>query len=257
MKYSHATVDTFQQFMAQVGDFRDGSGLLWFRGISKKSHKLLPSMFRIQGKDDLWMKRAEREMLQRFRERALPFLVHSVTSPWEWLFLMQHYGVPTRLLDWTENPFVALYFALQDPSDDEDAVVWALRPERWNQKVLHFQSYSEGVLAAHADQLSEFQPPCDFVNTPEWPLALFGSHNSARIVAQRGAFVIFGRKSRPMEDYHSRIADLTEPLLHQIIVKRAKRKKIRDELLCNGFTESTVFPDLDGLAKEIKRTWGY
>jgi len=54
----------------------------------------------------------EEKILQRFRERSIPYQPTRVEEEWDMLFLMQHFGVPTRLLDWTENPYIGLFFAL-------------------------------------------------------------------------------------------------------------------------------------------------
>jgi hypothetical protein len=86
---------------------------LWFRGITNSAHSLVPSFYRhpkIKSAPEL--NKLEQELLTRFRQRSIPYRTRDLSDDWEALFFMQHYGVPTRLLDWTENPLTALHFAL-------------------------------------------------------------------------------------------------------------------------------------------------
>ena len=97
---------SFQEFVALVEDRQGKSrSSLWFRGSGKHTYKLLPSLYRhrsLRTTDDL--ERLERELMTRFRQRSIPFLTRPLVDDWDVLFFMQHYGIPTRLLDWTENP---------------------------------------------------------------------------------------------------------------------------------------------------------
>src|SRR5713101_3917086 len=85
---------------------------IWYRGCGRGSLKLVPSLYRHPSKKksdefaDL-----ERQLMTRFRQRSIPYLSRDLREDWEALFFMQHYGLPTRLLDWTENPLIALHFA--------------------------------------------------------------------------------------------------------------------------------------------------
>src|SRR4051812_276443 len=104
----------------------------WFRGHGEPGWKLDPGQYRLQrpgtGVGSDWYN--ERTLLTEFKFRA-PLYLPSGAAPrndWEWLFLMQHYGLPTRLLDWTESSLIALYFALRDNRGGSDAVVWMLNP---------------------------------------------------------------------------------------------------------------------------------
>src|SRR5687767_11832697 len=86
---------------------------LLFRGNSRASHGLIPTLYRhpsIRSIDEL--RKLERQLMTRFRQRSIPYRSRDLIDDWEALFFMQHYGVPTRLLDWTENPSIALHFAL-------------------------------------------------------------------------------------------------------------------------------------------------
>ena len=88
-----------------------------YRGVKDASYDLVPKVGR---KDLKWnhksVKDAEKYMLTLFKQRAISFLTFSPRNDWEWLALAQHYGLPTRLLDWSRNPLVAAYFAVNETS---------------------------------------------------------------------------------------------------------------------------------------------
>src|SRR5262245_3594236 len=108
----------------------------WFRGHGNASWSLQPCLYR--PRSDIGGIGAdyynEAILLEKFRLRAPTFLERVPATDWEWLFLMQHYGLPTRLLDWTESSLIALYFAVRDHAGDADAAVWAMNPWGLNRK---------------------------------------------------------------------------------------------------------------------------
>ena len=88
---------------------------LWYRGCGSATHTLLPSLYRHgKSKTPEAFADLEKQLMTRFRQRSIPYHNRSLADDWDALFFMQHYGVPTRLLDWTENPLIALHFALMD-----------------------------------------------------------------------------------------------------------------------------------------------
>src|SRR5471032_2227934 len=143
---------TFSDFIAHVEGIKlAASGPLWFRGSGKAGYKLTPSLYRHGTKKTIEaIARLERDTMIWFRQRSIPFTAKSLSDDWDALFYMQHYRAPTRLLDWSESPFVALYFALMSAAFTptklglnfkDDAAIWVLEPIAWNQHALSHQSY--------------------------------------------------------------------------------------------------------------------
>jgi hypothetical protein len=259
---------TFTDFVKLIDDFQaKAEHSLWYRGCGKSAYQLQPSLFRHKHKKKIAeLSSLELQLMIRFRQRSIPFHDRSLLDDWDALFFMQHYGVPTRLLDWTENPLMALYFAVMSApfktkKNGElqfatDAAVWVLDPIAWNRKSLQHQSFDGGVLTPGDEALKGYKPAPSYSGMFNHPVGLYGAHNSSRIVAQRGVFTIFGQNTEPMElvcQKHKFPVDC----LVKIILRQGELLTIRKSLLKHGVTESVVFPDLDGLAREIRRNFGF
>lgn len=261
----------FGEFVALVEEQQARvRGSLWFRGTGNSAYKLLPSLYRhCIRKNMAELEALERDLMTRFRQRSIPFVNRPLLDDWDMFFFKQHYGVPTRLLDWTENPFIALYFAVMScqltgkfVGDDavlefpSDAAVWMLTPDAWNAHALRHQGFDRGILTPTDDALKGYKPLTKFSDMNIYPVAMYGAHNSPRIVAQRGVFTIFGQGTSAMEEAYD--ADkFPVNCLTKIVLNKLVLPGIRRSLLNTGITESVVFPDLDGLAREIKRVFKF
>ena len=253
------SIGSIADFTSILNDMSGPNTLLWFRGVGKDNYQLSPSLYRHPSKtvfDDL--QQLERGMLTAFRHRSPPFVRGLPNDELELLFLMQHHGIPTRLLDWTENPFVALFFALEAVRNksfpDTDAAVWILNPTALNKVSLSSFSH-EGILSADDDLMRGYRPMKETRTVASDPVALYGVHNSQRIVAQRGVFVLFGKNTRPLETI-DRVCN-EDGILTKVTVPNACRRTIFNQLFSMGITDSVLFPDLDGLAVEIKTRHGF
>lgn len=233
----------------------ESAGPRWFRGSgSFEKHKLIPSLFRHPDvlKGDLDAFSLEQRLQTRFIQTSPPFLGNKPTSKLEWLFTAQHYGVPSRLLDWSENPFIALYFALSSSPADEIACLWILDPVLWTRRSLNNPALSrvpdpvDSALKRFMESLDDdLAPPVD-------PIAIHSNHINPRIVAQRGTFTIFGKGTSPMEQI-----SYARECMRCVLIEPGIKPDLYKKLLSIGYTHSVIYPDLSGLGVELKSYFGF
>ncbi len=220
---------------------------MWYRGQSNTNYRLLPKIYRNQ----IIGSEFEREMVRDFKLYSQQFIDSKVSTDIESLFIMQHYGMPTRLLDWTESSLVALYFCVKENQSKSDGVVWTMNPWILNSNILdvsrYVPSYSSEILKNYIINIDSEN--FERTVTAKTPLAFRPLRNNQRIIAQKGMFVIFGNESKDLEEINS-LRD--ESFLNKIIVDKNYKKKILKELFYSGISESVIFPDIEGLCKEIE-----
>lgn len=251
-----SSLKDFAEFIEKT--LADAKTPLWYRGVNTADRELIPRLYKHPKNLSVSEVIAlETRMMQTFKERCVPYLVRNLTSNWEYLFLMQHFGVPTRLLDWTENPFIGLYFAIAHlkPETAGDAVIWVLNPKNWNKTVLEKKDEGE-VLSKENALLDGYAPEVSPDLVRENPIAMYGIHNSSRIVSQKGVFTIFGKSSKSMDSLYTTL-NFPEKTLIKIVLPQKNLKDLSESLISIGFSESMLFPDLEGLAREIRRACGF
>lgn len=232
-------------------------GSVWYRGMSCQNHKLLPSAYRGKGYLD------EESIVEEFLV-SLP--IHNVTAntdPWEVYSLMQHHGVPTRLLDWSKSPLAALFFALDIKNCGKrrtrhTPVVWVLNPYHINKQFHNKESVyvprtGYGIPKINA-LISSYLPeplrPCvTFIgaDTEEFPIAIEPTFTNARLVAQAGCFTVHGHRNTPLD----KIAGISAHL-NRLVIDAGSVEKIRNDLNLLGYRAELIYPDLDHLALRIK-----
>lgn len=227
---------------------------LWFRGTKSENYQLLPKIMR-DGRSVEQVFEREKRLLTRFRQRSLAYWPAGYPqSDWEHLFAMQHHGMPTRLLDWSENLLVAAYFALATDANAKEApAVWCIDPVAWNRGTPVLSEYGEQiqVLTTSDEELEAYRPESSKRRNKS-PVAIFGTHNSNRIVAQRGTFMVWGNEAQPLEQFAS---DSSVTLWKLIIA--GDRRDLASAMRMLGFGETMVFPELPSLADELTRAEGW
>lgn len=226
----------------------------WFRGQRSIDWELVPSAFRRH-----LTYAVEHEHMVEFKRRGRWLLPHQPQSLWEWLFIAQHYGLPTRLLDWSESAMAGLFFAVEDRPEYKDAAtqssdagVWMLDPF-W----LNMESYGfRYVVTVKQNEATEYlQPyekgePCP--DERKFPLAIIPDYTTPRILAQRATFTVFPEDELVLESMAAKERTDGSPLT-LIRIPNTSIESMRAELDVAGITESVMYPDLVGLATEIGR----
>lgn len=283
-----AKVKTLSDYVRKVQRIVNSErGPVWLRGHASAAYRLTPSVLRdtiplispfgrpldgteiIRAGGGIDTGPSPERMLDDFKRRALPFVNLVPRNDFEWLFLMQHHGVPTRLLDWTTNALVALYFAVDgvkvepkpsvdggadastglDEFDRDSAAVFLMNPRKINQE-LQIGVADPVDVAAEYDRWHPYSRPMDTnggeINTYA-PICIVAPQVSHRIRAQSGLFTLHGTNLEPLDHYVA-----TRPLISKILIPHSAALTIRAELHTLGITPSFIFPDLDGVAREVR-----
>ena len=222
-----------------------------YRGLSFAGWELTTSLMRLgRGYD-----RMERHLLRNFRKYAHRDAVPN-DSNWNWLTLAQHHGLPTRLMDWTFSPYVAMHFATADPNQFEcDGAIWAVDYVRVHQMlplVLRRELEREGADLFTVEMLDRVTPALATLEAlDETPLLFFLEPPSIddRVVNQYALLSVVSRSTARADEW---LAQHPECFVRYIIPAPLKWE-IRDKLDQANITERVLFPGLDGLSTWLKR----
>lgn len=246
---SEVRVSSFQELLDALEQNNEGyNGSIWYRGQSNKDWNLVPGYHRIE------RQYTESTLLTRFKQNAAMLISDIPKNSFDWLFLMQHYGVPTRLLDWTESPLVALYFALTSSEEnDYDAVLWSLKPTEFNRNA-GIRSPNEDFFIPSFEDIEVENYSVESLssnsNNALYPIAVIATRNNTRIQAQHGVFTIHHLDTVPIED----IGDSTH--VTKYIIPNDNKAKLAKQLEILGFTKFQLFPELSSIGEMIKKDFG-
>ncbi len=201
--------DSWLQYVEFIDPLKDEHGWI-YRGVTSEKHELIPKVGRDQFRNQYSLP-SEKLLLRIFKQRAIVYTNFAPKSDLEWLAFGQHHGLPTRLLDWTVSPLVAMYFATWHNHDD-DAAVYAR----------HFpRAPDDNFDPFNIRKARKYYPP----------------HITARIPAQQALFTVQPKQCESM---------LEDEQIIKIIIPRKLCSEFRRRLSFYGIHQESMFPDIDG-----------
>jgi|GEM_PF-2952153 len=281
---SEKKIGALSTFLQMLDKLKVGSKpLRYFRGHLKASFELKPSVFRNDG-----LIKNESTILRELILRCPNDFAGGLTT-FQCLVKMQHYGLPTRLLDVTSNPLVALYFATESVGqDDEDGEVVVL--DYGVDEVKYFDSDTVSVIANLSRRPSKFEVPASVdgdLESFDDAIKTFNSNkfielllhdirsekphfaskirpddihrvicvkphlDNPRIIRQEGSFLLFGCGTSKTEP-----AKLEQSaIVAKLTINRDEKKNLRNQLRLLGISQATLFPEIEHVAKYIKESY--
>lgn len=243
----------------------------WYRGESKEHKFLIPKIYR--GIDDIEptdifdesnvtkILKKERKYFQEFKRRAKSIVPNIENNDfWSWYFLIQHYGGSTRLLDWSSNPTIALFMALDSNREStENPIVYLFAPT-----ILTDYAFKD-IGKDNAETGRVLYPGEDYTNKwisniidndfniPNSPIALLPANSDQRIVSQKSCFTLFGKRLNGfIKDGKQIVCPCCDNrILFKIIIDGKFKNNLRQELKKIGISSETVYNGLEGLTKEL------
>jgi hypothetical protein len=215
---------------------------IWWRGHAKVEWRLVPWVHR--GGPDY---NREHNFILSFRQRAVGRTPRppDYNDPYGWLFFAQHYRLPTRLLDWTELPLAAVFFAVSEERDSPGAI-WAFQPGRFN--AIHHDR--AGTLVPTSPLPRELIRRAFDPDTPESDkiAAIVAHEMDLRMTVQQAAFTIHGADAPPMEQLPR-----ADEFLMRFDIPADSKRVILGQLDLLGIRRSSLFPDPESLATDIRQ----
>lgn len=294
MKQSNSNlITTVEEYIKEVSKITSSlsekteSNLFWFRGESDSnfenpltpgSYRSLADAFKFKDRglkyDAEDIQEIEYNLGAEFFRKGHQYLkeLNIENNSLNRYFIMQHYGIPTRLLDWSENALVALFFAVSyTGKDDKSSVVYILEPYELNNCTIKTILETEANFnkiptvvnmkqkkdllnpegALRVDELYRRYLKMDFCDEKSYyPLAVMPPPLEKRMLMQSGCFTIFGNEIKGLIHHNNR-----NDYLSKLVIQEGKKKDILKQLDQLGINENSIYSDLDGLGSYLKRKY--
>lgn len=250
------TVEALSDFMDVIAAIEKPERT-WYRGHSASDWLLKPKAYRYETPEKC---RKANDLLKDFRRFAVTKLDKPPdrTDRIEWLGIAQHYGLPTRLLDWTTNPAIALYFACLSEMEthasngkvekiEKDGAVYIFKPADVNWKASE-QIGQPARGEAYDTEIAQDREIIDkyvSANGVEGCIAINPAYNSTRILQQKGTFTLHADNKG--------ITQETAPSLTAVPILAEYKERIRLQLATIGVEEMSIFPELEHICAHLER----
>ncbi|GAA4277491.1 FRG domain-containing protein [Aquimarina mytili] len=211
------TIKTFEELLEALERQKTGQNFV-YRGVSNTRYELITSLGRCESTTGKPINRLESRLTKLFKESSIPYLEHKPNNELEWLAIAQHYGLPTRLLDWTYNPLIAIYFAIES-TPVNDGAVYKLSGCSTIQKPDETDPYT-------LDKVYKYRPP----------------YISARIQNQAGLFTV----------HHQPEEAFVHDKLMKVVIPKKIKASIKKTLFKYGVNQRLMYPGLEGVAKDLR-----
>jgi len=263
-------ISEYIKAIQKINSTENEKKFLFYRGVNNTDYCLTPKIFRKREPQY-----NEREILLDYKQ-YLPQLSPNYSFPKDVLKIladMQHQGIPTRLLDWTTSPLIALFFACEKNNSEVDSKIFVLNPWKlWktivldgnkniNSDIHQIHIYTRALLSLYQvksdyqidEIINILKKEYSFEISPElfkekfkMAFPFVSSFSNDRIVAQKGCFTIHGLNESSIECQE-------QGVLHKFFIDKSAKKKIIEELNLLGIDDYSVFPDYEGMRKSFER----
>lgn len=243
------SIDSIEDLLVLLNRlYKTDEKILWFRGQADYSWGLSPGFFRTRGQV------SESTLLMKFKQSASQLVMGAPRESFDWMFLMQHYGLPTRLLDWSESPLVGLYFAVENTLEyDKDGVLWIMNPMKLNLLSRIHNTDEDTFIPSFDDEVLESYTienlKSGHRNLRLLPLAILAARNNPRIQAQLGVFTVHHTASEGIENIERQHAHFMK-----VRISREAKVNLKKQLSILGYSRFQIFPELASIADVIKES---
>jgi hypothetical protein len=248
-------VTSFESYISEINKIKKE---FWFRGVINKNYSLIPGSVRhdLNGWKEISAVLDFMASYQNYHEK--------IGNHWELYSLMQHYGFPTRLLDWSTSMIVALYFALDGEPDKDDngneieRVVWAMTTGVINNFTFIGARQTPTTIGKATGKGEKYLPSPlrrqgenDSLEFEINPMAIRMPSTNKRVNAQKGCFTIHGSNPKGIEEVM--IENGIESELFKFVFDEVAANQMRESLHRMQINEDDIYQDLNSLSKRIIR----
>lgn len=246
-------VDAVQTALTVTREWGDHCGDptidVWYRGANNRDFDLVPSAYRRVVDENIF--------LSTFEVLAGNYIETSHYDRWDFYSLARHYGLPTRLLDWTEGIVQSLFFAFDEWKGTSTPCIWMICPHGLNQ----LAAGTDSILLAKGKFTRKWLPPLTVRPTKrgknrtkvgnDLPIAIYPRRSNPRIYGQQGVYTVHGFDRTPLNALLASQQNC-DKLIARIDLVGFDADLVRRDLMYLGLRQAVIYPDTDHLAKDIK-----